>query len=265
MGVKVTADDIAQLLANAPPRQVPSHVANATRVSGGWMQLLSGVGFFAFGMLFVRVFFPWQFYNDWRLADAPTTSGVVREVNDAHMKILGAKVMEYVFMYTPDGVAREGRCFTSGTRWSSGETVNVRYLKSNPGVACIDGARLSTGGPVGAFVVIFPSVGAGLVVASLVYWRRDRRLLRLGETAEAEVVSVEQTQTRVNNQSVYRVTLQAAELNGGLPVTVKRLNLADVDLATERLEAKQRLFVLYDPAKPKHLIFPETLISGDAR
>jgi hypothetical protein len=66
----------------------------------------------------------------------------------------------------------------------------------------------------------------------------------------------------VNKQRVYNIVLVSPALNGGQPLTIKRLNLSDIQLAGERAEKKQTLFVLYDPRKPARLIFPEALIDS---
>lgn len=49
--------------------------------------------------------------------------------------------------------------------------------------------------------------------------------------------------------------------SGGGPLTIKRLNRADIDLADRHAKEKQPLFVLYDPRKPTRVIFPEALIN----
>ena len=261
--MKVTADDIAQLLASPPPRQVPAHVVKAARKGrAAWGTAVFGLFFGAFGMIFVVVFFPWRFWDEWRLAwgGASSTTGLVSGVADAKMKVNGRRVMEYRFTFTPEnGTPQTGACFADAGRWVPGNQMTIRYLPGTPGLACIEGSRLNKAGWFGSFVIIFPGVGFGMV-AWFVYQRRQIRwLLREGQVAEVDVLSVEATQMRVNNRQVYKIVL-AGQALGGQPVSVKRTNAADLELADRHTEKKQPVFVLHDPRKPRRLVFPEALI-----
>ena len=266
--MKVTADDIAQLLACPPPRSVPIHVAQAARGdSKAGCTPLFGLLFGGFGMIFVVVFFPWWFLDDFQLAASDRTApGEIRRVTPTNMSVNKTKVIEYAFAYTPaDGQRREARCYTTGQRWTVGATVTVRYLRGSPEVACVEGARLSQGGWVGVFVLIFPLIGGGLVAWFFVGRSRTHRLLREGLVAEVDVVSVEGTNMTVNNQPVYRITLAGPALAGGQPVTVRRIRQADVDLARKHAGDKQPVFILYDPRKASRVIFPEALIDSETQ
>jgi hypothetical protein len=263
--VKVTAEDIAQLLASPPPRQVPAHVTRAATGGGNAGCLpLFGLVFGGFGLIFVGLFFPWRFVDELRLAGSDRTApGEIRRVTDTNMSINKTKVIEYTFAYTPaDGRVREARCYTTGRRWPVSAAVTVRYLHDSPEVACIDGARLSRGGWFGLFVIIFPLIGGGMVAWFVVSRRRTRGLLRSGLVAEVDVVSVERTNMTVNNQPVYRIVLAGPALAGGQPVTMRRARKADVDLALKHNREKQPVFILYDPLKPARVILPEALIDA---
>ena len=251
-------------MASRPPREVPPHVVKAARGGGGGCGLLIfGLLFAAFGMVFVYIFFPWQFMDEIRLAGPNrVTRGEIRLVSDTSMSVNDTKVVSYVFAFTAEGGGkREGICYTTGRRWSEGTTVSVRYVAGNPAVACVDGARLTLGGVGGAFVLIFPLAGFGLAGWFLLARWRTGRLLRDGVLSEVDIVSVDETTMKVNYQTVYRIVLQGPALNAGRPVTVKRVNKGDVDLALRHAREKQPLFVLHDPRTPTRVIFPEALIT----
>ena len=262
--MKVTADDIAQLLASAPPRKVPGHVRRAAM--GGrreWFLPLFGFVFGTFGMLFVWIFFPWRFVDDWRLERSDhTVPGKVRNVGETNMTINDSRVMEYVFSYAlADGQKHMNTCYTTGRRWETGAEVAVRHLPDRPDIACIDGARLSKGGGAsGLMVLVFPLAGYGIMTWFFVARGRNRRLLEQGRAAEADVQAVEATRMHVNYQTVYRITLSALPDTDGQPVTVKRWARPEINLLTQHALQKQPIFVLYDPRQPKRLIFPEALI-----
>lgn len=262
--MKVTADDIAQLLARPPPRQVPAHVTKA--VKGGrsvWFLVVFGVFFGTFGMLFVWLFFPWRLWDEWLLSrdGVREASGLVNHVRKTNMSVNEAKVYEYRFSFVPQaGTAVSALCFATGRDWIEGSEVTVRYLPDRPQVALIVGASLNQGGLFGAFVIIFPLVGYGMAGIALIFRGNPTRLLREGVAAEIDVLSVEKTTMTVNDQPVYRITLSAPGETGGPPVILRRLDVADVNLATQHAQQKQPVFVLYDPRKPARMIFPEALI-----
>jgi Protein of unknown function (DUF3592) len=265
--MKVTADDVAQLLAGSPPRQVSAHLAKAVMKGGGttWFVALFGLVFACLGLLFVVIFFPWRFMDDWRLASdaAQTTRGIITTVQRTSMSINKTRVMEYTFRYTPgDGRLREGRCFTTGQSWQSSAEVEVRYLPTTPDLACVEGARLSEGGWGGAFVLLFPLVGAGFVVWPVVNQVKTRRLLHEGQVTEVDILSVDRTNTRINNQYVYKIVISSSSFSGGQPVTVRRTDRREIDLALNRLRDQQSVYILYDSRNPRRLIFPEALIEG---
>ena len=260
--MKVTADDIAQLLASAPPRLVPAHVVGAAQRGGSsWGTAVFGLVFGTFGLLFVGFFFPWQLVNELRLASgAAEAPGTVTAVNDANMRVNRVRVMEYQFTFTTAAGERQtAECFESRGRWAVNDSVVVRYLPGDPALACIVGGRLTKTGWFGCFVIIFPVVGYSMVGWFVVQRRQIGRLLRTGQLAEVDVLSVTATNMQVNKQQVYALLLSGAAL-GAQPVKVKRLNRADIALAQRQAEQKQPVFVLYDPRKPTRMIFPEALI-----
>ena len=113
-----------------------------------------------------------------------------------------------------------------------------------------------------AFVIIFPLVGGGLIAWFIVDRRRTRRLLHEGLVTEVDVISVDETTTKVNYQSVYKIIIAGPALQGGQPVTVKRVNKPDVNLALKHAREKQPVFILYDPRNPTRVLFPEALIDS---
>lgn len=264
--MKVTADDIAQLLASSPPRQVPTHVARAAVGRGpGWFLPLFGLAIGAFSSGFVAVFFPWRCWDDWRLAGGGTRAvpGVITAVNRTNLSLNKTRVMEYEFRYTPDdGRLRQDRCYTTGNRWARGMGVTVNYLVAAPDVACVESARLSKSGTAGLVLIIFPLTSGGLIAWFVVCWRRTRRLLREGFVAEVNVRSVEETSMQVNKQNVYRIVLSSPIQPDGPPVMIKRVNRPEVELARQRASDKQPVFVLYDPRRPAWMLFPEALIDN---
>lgn len=232
----------------------------AGRIS--WFKLVFGLIFGCFSMYFVGAFFPWKFWDEWRLAqDGKPAQGLVRFASETNVSINEGRVWLYEFGFTgADGREYRGECYTTGRVWGRGSSVAVRYLSAVPAVAVIEGARLSKSDWSGVFVLIFPLVGFGMVASIVLSARRDQWLLRHGTIAEADVLSVDETTKKENYESVYRIVLRSPHFNQGAPLTIKRVNKDDVELALERAHDNQPVYVLYDPKRPRRLIFPEALI-----
>lgn len=266
--MKVSADDIAQLLASTPPRRVPDNVAKAAlRGRSGWGSVVFAVIFGGMGLLFTWAFFPWELADEWRLAAdaARTTPGLITAVNRTNTSVNKTRVMAYDFSYTTDdGKYRQGRCYTTGPVWRNNAAVTVRYLPADPDLACVQGARLGKVGWGGAFVIIFPLIGGGMVFWFVMSGRRTRRLLQEGVVTEVDVVSVDATNTRINNQTLYRIVFGGNGLPGGAPLSIRRVNPREISLALKSASTKQPVFILYDPVNPKRLLIPEALITDAA-
>lgn len=263
--MKVTAEDIAQLLASAPPRLVPAHVTKAAQRQGASIAgAVVGVIFAIMGLFFTMLFFPRHLRDEWRLdREGQTTGGIVTAVTGTSMKVNKQPVMETTFAYTLDGGKRQAAaCFSTGSQWNVGETVTVRYLPDNPAIACIEGGRLDEAGSGGGLVVLFPLIGVGSIVIFVRQRAALRRMLVSGHTAELDVLSVDQTSTRVNGRYVYRIRVSAPA--GGAPLTLRRSNPADIELAQRHAAQKEPVFALYDPRRPTQVLFPEGLIDPPA-
>lgn len=264
--MKVTAEDVAQLLASPPPRPVPAHVQKAAQGGeGAWFIPLFGFIFFSFGTLLAAFFFPWRFIDDWRLSSdsARTVKGRIVSIHDANMRINEVSVLDYEFSYDAgDGRNRTAHCYTTGRQFSANSDVLVRYIPAQPDVACLEGARLNEAGWAGAFVLIFPLVGAGIAIGFAVRRRNKRRLLSSGEVTEVDVVSVDRTNTRINGRYVYKIMVISPTLLNGQSFSVRRTDPGEIELVQKRVTDKQPIYALYDSRKPRRLLFPEALIGN---
>ena len=204
---------------------MPDHVAKAVKgARSGWGGVLLSLIFGGFGMVFVVFFFPWNFVSEIELGlGGNAISGDVLNVHQTSMSVNKTKVVDYEFGFTTaDNVRHTALCYTTGWRWQPGASVAVRYLPRDPGVACIDGARLSEAGWAAAFVLIFPLMGFGLVGWTIRSRGRLGQLLRTGEVVEFDVTGVITTDMRINNQTVYKIMVAAPAFAGGQPVTIQR-------------------------------------------
>lgn len=257
------AEQVAALLAMSPPRTVPPELRRAALRQRAPLALAGFGGVFVlFGAFFVWMFFPWNFYRGVRLAAADTATANGRVISTArtNMSVNKTRVMSYEFEFQVSPGARvRGVCYTTGQAWPAGSAVTVRYRPEEPAVCCITGARSTEMGGSGAAVALFPLVGAAFVAWVVIARRRVLALLERGFLAEALVTGVEQTNTRINNRYVHKITLQRTDSPDGGAFVVKQTAPDVIGFARERMAANQLVFVLYDPAKPKRVMLPETL------
>jgi hypothetical protein len=250
---------LAELLAEPPPRhRVPKDLRKAAmRQAAPGFLIPFGALFAAIGLFLAWIFVPWNFMEDVKLKEGVTTPGVVLSASPTDMSINSTQVMRYAFKYQPkDGAEMRGECFTTGSRWQEGDAVTVRYLAGNPAISVIDGARRSPGTLGVAFVLIFPVIGFGLIAWVVIARRRMNALLQNGTVTEALVTRIEETSVQVNRRYVQAIALQC---NDGAALVARRHQPEIVAFAHERMATQQPVFVLYDPARPKRILLPETL------
>lgn len=256
-------DQIAALLASSPPRSVPADLLRAAQAQAApFFLAFFGMAFGGIGLIVGLALFPWNFHREWRLraADTAEAPGKILTAEETNSSVNNTRVVRYWFEYQSSGGAgMQGECFTTGSRWPEGADVTVRYRRESPEIACPVGGRLNRFGFAPAFVLLFPFIGGGLVYWVVTARRRARNLLERGHVSEALVTAVEATNTQVNKQTVYRITLQRIDQPGDRPMVIKRYQPPVLEFARQRLANKQPVFVLFDPARPQRALLPETL------
>ncbi|MFA6285778.1 MAG: DUF3592 domain-containing protein [Opitutaceae bacterium] len=254
-------EELVRFLAAPAPRVVPTTLRQAAlRDSGSLLLALFGAIFLTMGLFFANAFLPWRQLDEWRLAASQPLSaqGRIISVDKTNMSINKAQVMRYGFKFqTARAETIRGDCFTTGRRWSEGSAVSVRYNPAEPALACPEGARLSQGGLGGAFVLIFPLVGGGIIFWVIRSRKRTVWLLQNGTLGDFRVTGIEATNVTINRQQQFKVTLQRIDQADGQPHEARWHKPALLAFARERQKNGQTVFGLFDPAKPKKVLMPE--------
>ena len=257
------------LLSSTLPRLVPRALRRAAiKQSRSTSMILFGVLFACVGGVFCWWFFPWGFWKDWELRGhaAAHASGKVIAVQALNLSEGGSKhfsgtpVYQYDFAFSPTqgGPEVQGACYSTGLLYrQDNAAVTVEYLPGNPLVARISRTRLSQTSLIGMIAGIFPC--AGLVLAGFAGWQRRRVkwLLANSEAGRATVLSIGATGWRVMGQRVYRATL--CRTGRQEPLVVSQRDPVVVSFLRQAQDSKQPVWILFDPAKPQRVLFPESL------
>lgn len=250
-------------MASRPPRQVPKHVVRAAQDSrGARAQALIGCGFAIAGLFIIGISFPWRWIDEMRVKGegAGRATGVIQWVRESNLTVNKRRIYEFGFVFTPpQSRPVMTSCFASGRRWTKGESVAVRYLPTAPDVAIVEGGDWNKGGLTMALVLIFPLAGFGLALPVICRRRQVLVALRDGHAAEVDVLSVNATRMTLSRQT-HRIMVSAPGEAGRPPVIFRRIDPAEIQLASRHVASKQPVFVLYNPRDPSGMIFPEALI-----
>ena len=203
----------------SPPRSVPLPViCSAMLVTTGFLGaifLLSGL---AFTLVFTNGYRP---IDNMRLALSQTTArGTVTGVSETNSTEDEVPVYEYSFSFTTQrGERMTGRSYSTGEQWSVEDSVTVEYVPEDPAIARMEGTRTSVFSPWVLFVLIFPAVGAGLLLSAAIGGWRQVTLLRNGQVADARIVSTRPTGLSINDTPVlayaYEIRTNTGEIFQG--------------------------------------------------
>ncbi len=244
-----------------PPRSVPVPVLVQVLLGGfgnqfGWL-------FFGFGMIFVWAFGAFASLTPvyfW-LSRVETAPGVVAEVHSTHASENDVTVYtnQYVFRVERLEAEFRGESYTTGRKFSVGDPVMVEYLSRSPQTSRIQGERSSLFAPwVLCFVGIFPAVGLAFIAVNMQRGVKGSQLLRYGKLTGGKLIDKRPTNTRINEQMVYKLTFEFVA-DDGQRHTVTANSHQPENLEDETLEK-----VLYNPYNPKSAVVVDNLPGAPA-
>lgn len=247
---------IAPYQLNLPPRQIP------------WLlrgQLLFG-GFanqFGWFWLSITMFFFWIFgamtslnglYFLWGATE--TVPGIVTKLEQTGASENDMPIYATYYAFRVERLETNilGHSYTTGQHFSLDQTVTVEYLRDNPNISRIQGTRSGTFSPwVFCLVGLFPGIGLAFVGFGLISGLRASRLLCHGKIAQGRLIEKSPTNTRINDQRVYKLTFAFIADDGRQYQAIARSHQPGP------LEDEDQEQLLYDPHHPTRAVLLDNL------
>lgn len=261
---RVTFEELESFLRQRPPRAIPANLLAARIARTPWgIGLLVGGMFLLVGSILMAVFFPWKILDELALK-APSVTNATGEVTlsePTNNRVNNRRVYRVGYTFqTPQWETHSGVSYHRGDSPGVGQPIEVRYLPSNPAVNRSETGSLNPFGLFGIFVALFPAIGTLLVIATIRGKRSQARILRDGEFSSGVVVQCAPLMPGTGNSIMHRVVIEFPD--GRPQPSVEILVQAEeARLAQECLASQDPIGVLYDPAQPTLMIFPEALVS----
>jgi hypothetical protein len=241
------------------PRRIPEELAHAAlKIPEARSSYLLGCIFFLVGLFFCWGFAPVQLVKQWQLqqGESMAAPGLVNRVVETNAKSNGRRIFQYHYQFQPgDGQIHFGSAYTTGKRWSEGDSLDVRYLANDRSISLPQGDRLDKFSVSASLVFIFPIVGFFLIFTPLQQKRFRKYLLQHGKLATATVTSVKTSRWSRLNQ--HRHTIELVRMEDGMKIVRRTYDLSEASFVYMMLELKEKTMILQDPRRPSWLIFPE--------
>lgn len=230
----------------AAPRHLPSSARWALALHGPLATL--GVVFFAMGTLFtVGLISPVDLVRGplARTWGEPV-QGIVERVEDSNVTVNEEVVQVLRARFELAGTEHTVSSYSVAPPAAVGDTVGIHVVPGSPSLAVVHGMMgSSTPWMVVPFLFLFPLVGLGFLVFAVRRGARWSRVLERGLEAEGTLISDEETNTRINNVPVRRLTFHFQDGQGDTwPAVAKGTD-------TSRLTDEPTERVLYLPEDPR--------------
>lgn len=236
-----------------PPRRVPAALTLRTLMGGslgvsGWFVLAVSTPFFWGFAMNADVLSPLLFRTG-----VTRVEGRVLKVGETGASANNVSIYSVAYAYRDAaGAERTGRSYSSGPPKLEA-TATVEYLKLRPQWSRIEGLRRGMFGPGALVVLAFPAIGVALVGIALRSGRKTLRLLAQGQIAQAQFVSEEETNIKINGRPVLGLNFQFTASDG------QQHSIHHSTSTPGALRDERRETVLYDPETPDDALLVDQL------
>lgn len=196
-----------------PPRALPWSLQIVMLLGGigttlGWLVL--GLGL-VFATVFTRHAEP-LLHDPF---DGPSASmrGTVIDVRDTFIKINHSPVRAVHFEFPRTEPTGQGTSYSTAPAPAIGSEVELEVARTEPPTARIRGMRTHPMPALVQLLLLAPLAGAVVLLLSMGKNLARMRLLQRGEVAKGTLVDKQATNTKINNQRVYRMTFRFVDRN----------------------------------------------------
>lgn len=253
------ADEAYKAYLAPPPRRIPVSVKLASVLASMWSCF--GWVFFGFGMIFVWMltlsadFSAPRFYLGMKTAEGTVLRVESIDFRTGDDDTEEDPVMAYTYRFTDsDGCTQEGVSYSSDADYSAGSRVTVEYLPKKPEVSRVRGmGRAPVSLIAGLLVLLFPVIGLMGILWQVRQGTKAIRLLRNGELALGRLKSKQKTETRVNDEPLYKLVFEFKAADG------RTFELITRTCDVKKLEDQRQERLLYDPRNPSYAAMFDSL------
>ncbi len=218
-----------------------------------------GIMFIVMGVPFTFIFTPISSFTGPSFSDEdPVARGEIIDSRGTNSSINDVQVYAYTYKYsTPDGQTHEATGYSTGNTHAVGNQLPIYYKADEPEISEAEGLRRSTfGGGFTLFVWIFPIIGTIMFVLSIKKVILQIQILKVGELAEGKFLHQEATNTRINNQTVYKLFFEFTANDGKTYQAIAKTH------KTYRLMDEEFEKLVYDPVNPSNAVVLDALPKG---
>lgn len=245
----MTSHPSSRHLRDLPPRQIDLFT-KATVLFGGFLQMFGWI-FFTMGSLFAWIFIPasevvywFEFGKEWK-----EINGIVLTVEATNSAVNDQLVYRNFYSFELGGQRYTGKSFTRGQLYQGGENAPIRYNAKNPAESYMAGTSRATFPSFVLFVLIFPLVGLGFIISSILQNWKALKLLEIGDFTRGKLLDKTATNSSVKiNGSTYPVFKYQFEFeNGGRKYAAKCKTYQGW-----LVEDEEREIILFDRFNPEY-------------
>lgn len=186
---------------------------------------IMGFVFFFFGLIFLLAFVPSvDFSSVVTFSDSdPVTKGILINKCPTSCSENDQTLYDYEYHYRYGGKLYSGHSFALSGSIIIGDTVNVKYVLSQPERSRMEAMRAA---PFGIWL-LFPvsllsGIGSAFLIIAVIKMRKNLHLLQNGLLGYGQVIRKEATVMQINSQTVYRVYFRFKSQDGALHETFVR-------------------------------------------
>ena len=245
---------------NPPPRNVPWPIRARVLFGGfynqfGWLWL-------GFSLIFMWVFPANIDFTSWyqfRTPNIEIAQGSITQQQETNFSEGGSDHSDgtpiYVsyYVYRVGNEVYKGKSYAAGSYYDEGRQVEIEYLINRPSISRIEGLRNKPMPIWTAFIIFFPFVGLAFIVIGVIQGIKANYLLGEGKLASGKIKNKLATNTRINNQTVYKMIFEFQAEDSKVYEAVAKTHLPQL------LEDDKKEKLLYNPLNPKYAVLIDSL------